>query len=684
MGVEAGEDRMHSAMSATVPRRAHQQARCAVNEALAASRHWRLGASVVVAVCYYASARLGLHLGTVGGIAAPIWPPPGLCLAAVFVVGYRVWPGIALGALATSLFVGRSVPFAVGMTAVNTLVAVGGAWLLYRLKYDPAVRRARDVVAILVVACLTAAVHASAVSVLRNASADGGVSALWRASWISDAMSVLLLAPLICTWAMPRHWRPAVSAVEATLIFSVQGAMTFCLFFATPHLSPLKHPYLLYPGLLWSATRLGQRGATASLFLVAAIAVGATVSGVGPFVGPNNGENLLSLHTFLAVATVSFMMLGASVEERRAALMRVSEGLEAVVRSCSDAIVGTSPDGSITSWNGGAEHLLGYSATEAMGHPVTMVFPAALHEPLCARYGEVGRGRRIRDVDAAMVTRQGIEVPVSLALSPLVDDEGTTFGVSLVARDIRDRNRAGQERERLVSELEEAVHLRDDFLSVASHELRTPVTALSLKLSRLGDASTEEERNRQLEAASRVTRRLGTLVNDLLDVTRVRVGQLVLAYEDVDLCSVVRETVGRAEEQATRVGSVITLALPGAVIGCWDPRRLEQIVDNLVSNAIKYGGGRPIHIAVEADGAAARLIVTDRGIGISAEEQARIFERFRRATSSKSYSGLGLGLWITREIVNAFGGDIRVDSEPGRGSRFVVEIPLRRQERGSA
>ena len=675
---------LHSAMSATVPRRAVQQARWAVSEALATSRHLRLGASLVVAVSYYASARLGIHLGTIGGIAAPIWPPPGLCLAAVFLVGYRVWPGIALGALATGLFVGRSLPFAVAMTVVNTLAAVGGAWLLYRAKYDPAVRRARDVVAILVVACLTAAVHASVVSLVRYASADGGLSELWRASWTSDAMSVLLLTPLICTWAMPRHWRPAVGAVEATLIFSVQGVMTFCLFFATPHLPPLKHPYLLYPGLLWSAVRLGQRGATASLFLVAAIAVGATVSGVGPFIGPNNAESLLSLHTFLAVATVSFMMLGASVEERRAALMRVSEGLEAVVRSCSDAVVGTSPDGTITSWNGGAEHLLGYAAHEAMGCPITTIFPAAMHDPICESYGQVGRGRRIRDIDAAMVTRQGVEVPVSLALSPLVDDEGTTFGVSLVARDIRDRNRAGQERERLVSELEEAVHLRDDFLSVASHELRTPVTALSLKLSRLGDAATEAERLRQLEAATRVTRRLGTLVNDLLDVTRVRVGQLVLAYEEVDLCSVVRETVGRSEEQATRVGSVIALELPGAVVGSWDPRRLEQIVDNLVSNAIKYGAGRPIQVAVEADGAAARLSVTDGGIGISAEEQARIFERFRRATSSKSYSGLGLGLWITREIVNAFGGEIRVDSEPGRGSRFLVELPLRRQEPGGA
>jgi len=136
------------------------------------------------------------------------------------------------------------------------------------------------------------------------------------------------------------------------------------------------------------------------------------------------------------------------------------------------------------------------------------------------------------------------------------------------------------------------------------------------------------------------------------------------------------EVVVRNAEPSAQAGSPLRLDAPGPVLGTWDPGRLEQIAEALLANALKYGRGRPIDVRVESDGTTARLVVRDGGIGIAPEDQARIFERFERAAPARNYGGLGLGLWIVRQVVGAHGGRIRVDSKPGEGSPFTVELPI--------
>jgi signal transduction histidine kinase len=233
---------------------------------------------------------------------------------------------------------------------------------------------------------------------------------------------------------------------------------------------------------------------------------------------------------------------------------------------------------------------------------------------------------------------------------------------------------------RLYGAATEAVKARDELLSVAGHELKSPLNALQLQIHLLArmakEVMAESGLAERAEKAVRAGQRLGLLIDDLLDVSRIGSGRLSLQCEEVDLSGLTRELVARMSEELARVGSEVHLSLDGAVTGHWDRLRLEQVLVNLLSNAAKYGAGRPVRVTVDAQGPVARLSVRDEGIGVSPDEQERIFERFERSASVQHFKGLGLGLWITKRIVEAHGGCIRLESQPGKGSTFTVELPL--------
>lgn len=259
-----------------------------------------------------------------------------------------------------------------------------------------------------------------------------------------------------------------------------------------------------------------------------------------------------------------------------------------------------------------------------------------------------------------------------------------------LAQEVARRASIAYDNARLYQQAQEAIRIRDVFLMVAAHELRTPLTSLKLRLSSLHrrvDTSPEQGGRtdvllRELPRIEAQADRLRTLIEQLLDVSHLGAGRFELTCEEVDLCLVVQEVVEDSREQLSRSGSRLELRVECPARGWWDRLRLEQVVANLLGNAIKFGQGKPLEIRVEPEPDTVRLVVRDQGIGFPREATARIFEKFERAVSERHYGGLGLGLFITRQIVEAHGGTIFVESTPGEGSTFTVVLP-RGAARGS-
>ncbi|MBX3259080.1 MAG: GAF domain-containing sensor histidine kinase [Labilithrix sp.] len=253
-----------------------------------------------------------------------------------------------------------------------------------------------------------------------------------------------------------------------------------------------------------------------------------------------------------------------------------------------------------------------------------------------------------------------------------------------------------EELERRVVELDRAVHARDTFVAIAAHALKTPLTPLRLQIESAlelvrarADGSAEageptepteaDKLGAKLESASRQVDRLGLLVGNLLDLTHIAFGRAG-PRDAVGLRALVTDVIERSRPLVDRLDTPITLVDGAEVVGHWNRLRIELAVENVLSNALKFGEGKPVTIAIDSRDEIAELFVRDRGIGIAREHQSRIFEQFERAVPANHFGGLGLGLWVTRKIVEEHGGAIRVESENGRGSTFTLELPFARPE----
>lgn len=361
----------------------------------------------------------------------------------------------------------------------------------------------------------------------------------------------------------------------------------------------------------------------------------------------------------------------------------------AIVDSSHDAIVSKTLEGIITSWNGSAERIFGYSAAEVIGKSILILIPPdrADEEPqILARQA---RGERIDHFETVRVRKDGRRINVSLTVSPIRDSQGNIIGISKIARDITHRKQAEAEREELLEreqkarqEAETANRIKDEFLATLSHELRTPLNAI-LGWSRLISESrlSEADKARGLEVIHRNANLQSQLVEDILDVSRIITGKLRLEVRPVELSSVIESAVESVLPAAMAKEIRLQRVLDsGSSLVSGDSSRLQQVVWNLLANAIKFTpkGGR-VQVRLERVNSHIEIIVTDTGVGIPAHLLPHVFERFRQAdqSSTRNYGGLGLGLAIVRHIVEMHGGSVEADS-PGEdeGATFTVKLPL--------
>ncbi len=375
-------------------------------------------------------------------------------------------------------------------------------------------------------------------------------------------------------------------------------------------------------------------------------------------------------------------------EQRRAHQLETQ--LAAIVRSSDDAIIGKDLNGIVTSWNRGAERMYCYTAEEMIGKSITLLIPPDCPNDVPFILDRIKRGELIEHYETKRMGKDGRVLDVSLTVSPIHDLEGRVVGASKIARDITERKQKELERARSLereqlarAEAEAAVRSRDEFLSVAAHELRTPVTSLrgfAQTLTRQADHTGTLAPERMLNALTHIdvqSRKLTNLVNQLLDISRIKAGRLTLERKPTDLYILVRDVIELARANTQR--HTITLHPELPVRAYVDPLRIEQVITNLIDNAIKYSSDGTIAVTItQLNGDLIQITVADQGIGIPVKRRERLFERFYQAHTDgfADSSGMGLGLYISRQIVELHGGTIEAEFPAEGGTRFVINLPI--------
>lgn len=333
--------------------------------------------------------------------------------------------------------------------------------------------------------------------------------------------------------------------------------------------------------------------------------------------------------------------------------------LSAIVDSSNDAIIGKALDGTVTSWNRGAEELFGWRADEMVGRSISRIVPPDRAGELASILERLTRGERINHHETVRMRADGSLVDVSVSISPIYDDLGTIVGVAKIARDISERRSAEQRRQEL--------------LEVVAHDLRTPLTTVlgyaQLLQRRLGD-------DVALRAIAAQASQMGRLLSDVLETGRLESGRQYLRRTPVDLGELARASALQGSDLSGNPR--IRVILPEEpVIGEWDSDRLSQILANLLDNATKYAPGSETVVEVSRQGDTARLTVRDHGPGIALTDRAHVFDRFYQGgTGQRSAVGVGLGLFISRALAEVHGGKLWFESEPGQGSLFTLSLPL--------
>jgi PAS domain S-box-containing protein len=342
------------------------------------------------------------------------------------------------------------------------------------------------------------------------------------------------------------------------------------------------------------------------------------------------------------------------------------------------AIFALDTHGHILTWNEGAQRIKGYKPEEIIGKHFSIFYTPdaqATGYPQTELVLAANEGRW--EDEGWRVRKDGTRFWANVVITALRDETGKLVAFAKVTRDLTERRLLDEERIARAS-AEEAARMKDDFLAIAAHELRTPLTALQLEhsvLQRKIPADDTMLRNR-LDRAVRTGNRLGALVESLLDVGRMATGRLTLRPEPLDLGEAVHQVTETMRGTAAKASCELTFRATGALEGHWDRLRMEQVTMNVLSNAIKYGAGAPVTVSVERDGDDATIEVVDGGPGITTKDLDRIFGRFERAASVRNFGGLGLGLYVCRQIIEAHGGAISARNRDGGGTAFTIRVPI--------
>ena len=702
---------------------------------------------ISVAVVYFAAAKAGLALASLVPQATLIWPPTGIALAAVVLLGLRVAPGIALGAFLANLRTAEPVWTAAGIALGNTLEAVAAGWLLGQVGFRARLGRLRDAVALVLFGAAVSTTLSATIGV--TSLCAGGVQPwsqfgpVWAIWWLGDAGGALVVAPLLLTWSA-RPWqrwngRRRAELVALWLATCAVGAIAFGQG-ALARESPLG--YLAFPIVILCALRHGPPAAALAVVTTMGFALSGTLLGTGPFVRASFTEGLVLLQLYTSVLALTGLVLGAVKAERdssdrqRAALHSTASLLAAAtpLAQVSDHVLRTICEnlerdvGALWSVDreAGVMRCLGVwsrpgvEAAEFVG--VTRASTFARGVGLPGRVWATGQAAWIADVvrDAnfprAPVARRvglhaGFGFPIRTgdavegvieffsrdveepdeALLEVVGTMGVQLGQFLERRRAEESlKRSQRDLAERVAELADNDRRKDEFLAMLAHELRNPLAPIAAAAEILGDVeSADSGVGRAREILDRQIQHMVKLIDDLLDVSRISRRKIQLELAEVELATVVEYALEVSQGSIEARNHTLELVLPDEpVVLHADVMRLAQALGNLLNNAAKFTepGGR-IRLDAELRGGELSIRVRDTGVGIEPELLPRVFDLFVQSetTPDRTHGGLGIGLTLVRTLIEMHGGGVSAASEgKGRGSEFTVHLPARRGERAQA
>jgi len=350
--------------------------------------------------------------------------------------------------------------------------------------------------------------------------------------------------------------------------------------------------------------------------------------------------------------------------------------LAAIVDSSDDAIVSKDLSGIITSWNHGAEKIFGYSAAEAIGKHITLIIPEDRLDEETVIINKIRKGERVNHFETIRKRKDGTPINISVAVSPVKDKNGKVIGASKVARDITEKAEIEKQRQLYTERLQEISHYKDEFMAMASHELKTPLTVIKANLQILEHKMQDDTKvdfvNKTLSQVNKLT----NLIADLLDVSKIQTGALELNRSNFELIPFLEEVIEDIQ-QTSPEHKIIFNAAEKNIVARADRDRLEQVVINLLTNAIKYSpGAKEVMVDVYTKDNNIVVAIRDKGIGIPQDDMDKVFTRFFRVRGlASTFSGSGIGLYISSEIIKRHGGKMWVESEIDKGSAFYFTVP---------